>query len=938
VAYYAKSYLGRTYSNFVPVKVANYHDMAAVMSDANKAHHMYIDHTGVKRDPKIYINDYTASGKNGLDLFKQLYDLSLLETPAASGDLEGHALLNPRVKGGNKLEFFMRTDIDHSNPSWEPIASGDSPCFSGTLHGDGHTISGLSKSLFGKLCGSVYNLGVTGSFTGAGIADEGDGYVESCWVNTTGTPDGSVRAVFGDPTASGHKQLVNCYYQTDKPYSTADPNNVGLATAMPDRAFYNGTVAYDLNNFYLYKRYSDKMVSSGVGYRYFTIGDDNSLTLQPTKYYDSKAAFCSSGYNNIKYVEDRFADGDFRYAAGTIPAEEDERHWVETIGTGDQTEKVDHFSPIWPDDYIFFGQKLTYGYSVTDAHQEVPTAVVRDGGRLSLNDDANRVYRAPAYFRSKTMDVAHFNPKAYLAQKEKLTAEQIEDGVTPHEAYPNMTAIDFAGHNSTNVVNGTYTLGRSGTWFYQPLLDDDGLTGIFNCDETKNLLVYAPAETAVSGYANKKTYDELTSYFTEPAYSSYYDNTDYRCVAQAPITSIHGHLVQSDLTATNDHLLVDKQDFNAPLAYRFDQDHLMWYQRLPADKEYVDMEKGWQGISIPFTAELVTTHNKGEITHFYSGSENSKNGTGTKIGHEYWLRAFNGVKEETIDISGTPTTVARGSFLYPAASGASGDTKTVTNHFLWDYYYEKSDRRDKNSDIYQEYYRYDRSFTSYPLLSRGTPYIIGFPGETYYEFDLSGKFTAQNTATAIDKLAKQTITFASNTGIDIDVSDNENSDVENSCEGTSKNYTLTFHSNYLNRSLEPTDYVLKADGSQFDRVTAAGGAAVTGGATAIPFRPYFTATVTAGARRMLPAYILLGGKYSGLEDEPISTLDGDIEIYVKDHKIVTTSHLREATTVSVHNVAGTALTNYVLQPGETVETPVHSTGIYIVNKKKLLVR
>ena len=128
VAYYAKTYLGRTYSNAVPVSVANYHDLADVMSDANKEHHMYIDNSGVKREPKIYINDYSASGKNGLDLFKQLYDLSLLnnESPGvadgkvtAEGDLKGHALLDEKVKGGKDLEFFMRTDIDHG-PTIEP--------------------------------------------------------------------------------------------------------------------------------------------------------------------------------------------------------------------------------------------------------------------------------------------------------------------------------------------------------------------------------------------------------------------------------------------------------------------------------------------------------------------------------------------------------------------------------------------------------------------------------------------------------------------------------------------------------------------------------------------------------------------------------------------------------------------------------------------------
>ena len=44
----------------------------------------------------------------------------------------------------------------------------------------------------------------------------------------------------------------------------------------------------------------------------------------------------------------------------------------------------------------------------------------------------------------------------------------------------------------------------------------------------------------------------------------------------------------------------------------------MWYQRNP--DLFVDLTKGWETVSLPFTAELVTTQDKGEITHFYSGS------------------------------------------------------------------------------------------------------------------------------------------------------------------------------------------------------------------------------------------------------------------------------------------------------------------------------
>ena len=926
LAYYAKSYLGETYSNHVPVSVANYHDLKKVMDD--KAHHYHIDHKDIferlKVEPKIYINDYSSSSQNGLDLLKDLYDLSLLTNTStgvtdgkvtADGSLKDHYLLDKdRVGGGKNLEFILRTDINHTG-DWTPIAPAGNPCFEGTLHGDGHTVSGLSASLFGQLCGSVYNLGVTGSFTGAGVADSGDGYVESCWTHTTGTPDGSVYAVFGNPTASetDTKQIVNSYCQTTKNYKTTASGH-GLARAMTDRAFYNGEVAYDLNNFYLYKRYSDKQESTGMAYKYWKTGE----TAPQTGHYASHAGLCSSGYNNIGYVESRYADGDFRYADGTIPTTADERQYTDA-----KDDNMEKFFPIWPDDYIFFGQRLTYGYAA-EAHQDVPTAVAKQNGRLSKLSDANRVYRAPAYYRSNTMSLIHFNPQAYLAQKSK-------DG--SWEAYPGLTAIDFAGHDDTHTPSGPkpYELGLNANGkYYAPLLDDDGLTGITNCDVTRNLLVYAPAETSDDHYANKETYDVLTSYFQEPAYSDYYVDDKYRKVADASsvTSSVYGHLVMDGKIAKDDHLLVDKEDFNCPIAYAFDGTHRMWYQRKPEAHEYVSLTKGWQGISIPFTAELVTTDDKGEITHFYSGS-NSIEDSKAKTGHEYWLRELNSISEE-----GTaPNLTAKASFHYPTATGGS---KTVTNTFLWDYYYKNADlhdQKDKNADEYQTYYNSSRTYTGYPLLVNGMPYIIGFPGQTYYEFDLSGNFQAKNTAVTISKLGRQTITFASDTGAEIRVSDEETTGVMKSANGSSKDYTLTFKPSYMNEELAAGyNYTLDADGDSYDKVSA------TTKVTA--FRPYFTATVTAKtpSPKMIPERILFGDGYSGLEGEPKSAFDGDLEIYVKDHKIVATSHLIEATTVRIISASGVTIANYVLQPGETVETPINIEGVYIANKKKLLVK
>ena len=1032
LAYYAKTYLGKTYSNHVPVSVANYHDLKRVMDDKTTHLHVDYDRTRLKRDSKIYINDYSASSENGLDLFKNFYDLSILENPTVdseglikSGDFIGHKPLNNSIEeitlsDGTKttrgvwadanLEFILRTDIDHStkpnpaynpeNPeiperipaSWTTIGT-DDICFKGNLHGDGHTISGLDNSLFYNLCGSVYNLGVTGTFTSAGVAEkdkEGKGYIENCWISTSNTAEKTSKPVFGNPTKSDYVQIVNSYYMEEDDAVNKYTNHsgdYGIPTRKPAKAFFNGEVAYDLNGFYLYKRYNDGVnTASGVDYKYYTLNASGNIPEPKTPltgYYAKNEDLCSSGYNGIKYVEERFADGDFVFAAGEIPTAEDERFYSWTVKnpeTNVETVKSSYF-PIWPDDYIFFGQKLTYGWAA-ETHQNVPTAVVREDGRLSTSSNANRVYRAPAYYRSATMDMAHFNPHVYLAQKERLTTEQIEAHVTPREAYPNMTAIDFKGHYETKPAYGEYGLGNEKGLFYTPLLDDDGLLSIQNCDETQNLLVYAPAASG-DGYVNAKTHGVLTSYFVDPVYESHHDNSKgYHLVSEASTGSVHGHLVQSNLEATNDHLLVDYQDFNAPIAYDFDGSHLMWYQRLPADKDYVDLTKGWQGISIPFTAELVTTDQKGEITHFYGSSYESYNGTKTKRGHEYWLREYKDIEE-----SGDPT-VAKATFNYPSATGTG---KTVTNTFLWDYYYYNQNlhnQLDRNADKYEQdrqYYKDSRDYPGYSNLAAATPYIIGFPGSTYYEFDLSGKFVAQNTAVAIPQLEKQIISFVSNTGAHIRVSDDEMVGVNHG--------DYTFKTSYMNEALSNGDFVMNTEGSAYVKLdnTSAGkyhtigstyddaaafNAAkplytdeygtepaefwankttmyykrqsatpydrneehhVTPSSTA--FRPYFTAAAVSGngSRSFFTKKIIFGGTDNDLREGPETVLDGSLEIYTRGYNIVTTSHMKEATVISIITAAGATFANYVLQPGETIETTVPNTGVYVVNKKKVFI-
>ena len=888
LAFYSKTYLGKTYSNYVPLTVANYHDLDAIMKD--KEHHLYVDHPGVMRNSKIYIDSRDCesdASKSELDLLKDFFDLSV---NSGSPAVAGHAPLDEHVKGGADLEFILNSNVSpKAYTNWTPIGD-DTQCFEGTLHGDGYTVTGLNNSLFGKLCGSVYNLGVTGSFTSAGVVDRGDGYVENCWINTTGTPNGSVRAVFGNPSRGSGIQLVNSYYQVGKNYNTTN-NGRGIATPMTDQEFYNGTVAYNLNGFYLNKRYHDHAaLTSGTEYKYLKANADGTLpeaTL--TGYYPAEP---DAQYGNVGYVEDRYKDGDFVYAKGTIPEAYDERMRIVQGETGNEMT----YSPIWPDDYIYFGQMLTYGHSATQAHEDLPTHIAKSSGRLPVNNTSNRVYRAPAYYQSKVMDKVHYNLWAVLAAQsapKTITDTDLKD------AYPNMTAVDFAGHNDNTWSLSNSTAGM----FYPPLLDNiDGLLSIRNEGETPNLLVYAP-----SAEVNVKTYDVLTDYFVDPVYSTYYTVGSERYVAIAPTSTIHGHLVQSNLKATSDHLLVDKRDFNCPIAYTFAEDNRMWYQRTP--DLFVDLTKGWEGISLPFTAELVSTQQKGEITHFYSGSR-SIDGNGTKIGHEYWLREYIG---GSVDPSNA--NIFKATLNYPTASG---DAKQVDNTFLWDYYYSLNAQQDANTDTYQTYYQSGRSLANYPLLANGKPYIIGFPGKTYYEFDLSGEWTAKNTAApAPAQLNKQVISFVSKPAITIGISDDE-------LLAVSQN-DYSFMPNYMSK--KETGYLMNAAGSSFDKTP-------TGGSATVPFRPYFVtvASPSPAPRRAAAETIVFDRTDSSfaIGDDPSDELAGELRFSVKPRKLVTSSTLRKPADVQIYSTSGVVISSFTIQPGETVETDINTSGVYIV--------
>ena len=906
LAYYAQTYLGKTYSNSVQFSVANYHDLAKVMAD--KENHYFIDHKDVDREPKIYINDYSGddNAENGLDLFKNLIDLTYVESSdggtISGGALDGHKPLdlthkNQPMKGGEYLEFILSADLDRESTAdnpWTPIASNDGECFMGTLHGDGHTVSGLDNSLIHKLCGNVYNLGVTGSFTTAGVADTGEGYVANSWVKTTGTPADGVKAVFGDPNAlDGSAQVFNCYYSEANGYATGD----GL-TAMPEKSFYNGEVAYNLNSYYLNKRYYDHntsdMGAEPQTYSYFVDGTDEEGNAVLVK----KEGQYGTDYSRFAYVEDRYADGDFFYADGVIPETPNIRQYDE----GPES----HYYPVWPDDYIFFGQVLNYGHLTGSEHQNVPSSIHKSDTRIQTSEGGNRVYRAPAYFRNNKMQVAYYNPYAVFAQTKKGDASTI--------AYQNMTAIDFTGYNdvSNGYKKGVVENADGTKHFFPPLLDDDGLTGFHNVDLTQNLLAYAPEVTV-----NEATHNVLDNYFSDLVCEEEADDektdadeSNYRRIAavnKADEQGVKGHVIfksGNSYIADRDHYLVDKQDFNAPISYTFGGDNRMWYQRYPDN--YVDERKGWEAVSLPFSAELVTTPDKGEITHFYNGSP---------TGHEYWLREFKGGSVASND---NKTFVA----VFEKPESGTGK-KDYTNTFLWDYYYSYDSYLDKNTDEYQKtYYQDEHIYTGYAFSAPATPYIAGFPGSRYYEFDLSGQFVPKYThLNDFEALNTQPIIFASDYGATIEVSDKELQPV------VANGYR--FMPSYLNTTLDEAGmgYVLAADGGSFDKNAA--------GDVALAFRPYFMKSTNNSRGSDGIERIIFGNSSTtdlfAISGDPKLGVNGTLNIYGRKQYVIVESSLNYTTDVRIVTPAGITVASFTIKPGQTIEVRADFSGMYVVH-------
>ena len=555
---------------------------------------------------------------------------------------------------------------------------GSKVIFKGILHGNGHIIEGLGKdqSLFSENKGKIYNLGLT---TGS-IAAKG---------NTKGT------------SSTGEYHCCFEYAPASSPDTPIVYNLDGKAiTTYTTDDFKYGKVAYDLNGYYLRAKQS------------------NSTDADKTA---------------LKYVYDYYANGDYQYAHRTDEItgnntgitylrkgqDSDQPNYGQTETRHDKTHTIDqaraqgyqaatekekekrtgNYLPLFNannsnssepmNDFLFWGQSLQ------STPEDYPAKIASQQKKYMTN----RVYRTDAYYGNTDKDYFHYN--AYNQDTKHM-------GTYVH--IPATTAINFAATD------------RDEPDVYDNLTIKD--------EVTQNLLVYTAADdTSKENEAydivhQALNYDEKTQEGSIQGHHIVKTGETYA----TPFL----HLVER--TANNENSegwTCKNNDFCVPL--EFSVTNHAWYVRKPM--LYAEKTTGaWEGISLPFTVQKAEASLNGEITHFYgtpTEDELANPATNTHtLHHEYWLRGLTGVNETE-----KKATFQRPGLFIPETANAAIWNYQFSNSFFVNTYKNLAYRWDADS-----YYANNHEYKDYIPLAAGVPYIVRFPGEYYYEFDLSSKF------------------------------------------------------------------------------------------------------------------------------------------------------------------------------------------------------
>ena len=674
-------------------------------------------------EPRIYISDLSD-----LTAF-----INFIDTIGADGKV-------PRY--GANAQFVLQKDL--TVPSDFVCGTG---IFQGIFHGNGHVIHGLpqDKSLLAENQGQIYNLGLESGNIAAKGSTNGGAYHCCFEQNPSSSPSSSeASSSLSDGVSTPFAPIV---YRMD---GSAD-------THYTSDDFKYGRVAYDLNEYYLRARYSN----------------------DATKTDDMKA---------LKYVYDYYANGDYQYANRTdaitgkntgitflrTGLDSDLPNYEQAETRHNQAHDIDKarvkvasssassstpssfdgvstpfaYEPLFDDnhaattlaasnimnDFIFWGQKLQA------TPESCPQAIESHQNCYMTN----RVYRTAGYYGDTKLDAFHYNAYNYLGGIMTTYVHQLS-----------ITAIDFTCKGdiskSTGKINGI---------FYPPVDDNAKVFSDFSVkdDVTKNLLVYTNNNVDIN--SDTEAYDVVNKNL------SYNESTRESLIKGHHVfTNTEGfttaflHLVER--TADNKNSeggICENNNFCAPLP--FTVTNRAWYVRKP--QQYANDNTGaWEGICLPFTIHKVVASINGEITHFYGTPTADELSTPSRnthtLHHEYWLRGLTTVDKNGTDIAATfqrPGLTSDGLFMpiaessgspsagsgsTSAGSGSPSLSEGVSYTFATPFFIDTYESRLYNKDA-NPYYATPHTYSNYPLLTSEVPYIVRFPGEGYYEFDLSSKF------------------------------------------------------------------------------------------------------------------------------------------------------------------------------------------------------
>lgn len=583
---------------------------------------------------------------------------------------------------GKNAQFILQNDITVTSDF-----DGSNAIFAGTLHGNGHVIKGLAqgKSFLKENQGNIYNLGM----------ESGKIAAEGC------TNGGAYHCCF--EYNKGIQPIVYHMDGTRDTHYTADD-------------FRYGKVGYDLNEYYLRARYNnmknaqDKEALKYV-YDYYANGDYQ---------YAHRTDAITGNNTGITYLR-KGSDSD-QPNYGSNETRHDQSHAIDAARKASQgTASAVSYVPLFDgnqadgsqpmNDFIFWGQSL----------QKLPDLYPSQIASHQNSYMRNRIYRTAGYYGDTKLDAFHYNASN---NANSLMSTYVHQTTT--------TAIDFTCLNDKGAAMG---FNQNGI-FYPPVNDNAKVFSDLSIQQgvSQNLLVYTAANDIGNNTEAYDIADNALGYKENTSETTIYGHHIFKNNADGYTTSLL-HLVERTPEGKNSEGdKCENNDFCVPIP--FSVTNHAWYVRKPM--YYAEDATGaWEGICLPFTAQKVKASLNGEITHFYgtpTEDELANPATNTHtLHHEYWLRGLTGVNEteKTATFQRPDTT---GLFMNESANAAKWNYQ-FSNSFFGNTYKDWAYRWDADS-----YYANNHEYQDYIPLTAGVPYIVRFPGERYYEFDLSNKF------------------------------------------------------------------------------------------------------------------------------------------------------------------------------------------------------